>query len=409
MVYATAELTAAHTTGSDVPMSDFQFTIAREDFAEAVNWVARALPAKPLNPVLGAVRLVSDGSCLMLEAFDYEVAAATSVPAEVATPGTALVSGRLLQAISKSLARKPVEFLAEGGVARILCGAAEFTLPAMRAADYPDLPPRPAAAGSVAADQFAEAVAQTAFAAYRGADGYSNIKPICFDVDPLGGLTLSATDRYRIATRTIPWQPTLDAVEQPVRLLVPTRALGDTARLGGDTVRLGFKGDEPSLLSFVGDTRCAITQLMAEDFPKLDALFPAEYTAVASIAVTELTEPLARALALDARDFPRVKLSFGPDVLRMSGGEDGVGGIREDVPIVFAGEPLDMWLNPKYLLEGLIAAHADRVDIGMTGTKRPLTLAPHAGLPHVSAAGSFPAFASDFRYLLMPAQPPAGA
>lgn len=389
-------------------MSDLQFTIAREEFAEAVNWVARALPAKPLNPLLGAIKLTAGGG-LVLEAFDYEVAAATKTAAEVVSPGTALVSGRLLQAIGKALARKPVEFRAEGGVARILCGAAEFTLPTMRADEYPALPTPPATAGSVDAGQFAEAVAQTAFAAYRGADGYSNIKPICFDVDPLGGLTLSATDRYRIATRTIPWQPPLGAVEQPVRLLVPTRALSDTPRLGGDTVHLGFEGAEPGLLSFRGENRSATTQLMAEDFPKLAQLFPTEYTAVASIAVTELAEPLARALALDARDFPRVKLSFGPDVLRMSGGEDGVGGIREDVPIVFAGEPLDMWLNPKYLLEGLNAAHADSVDIGMTGTKRPLTLAPHAGLPHVSAAGSFPAFDSDFRYLLMPAQPPAGA
>lgn len=390
-------------------MSDLQFTITREEFAEAINWAARALPAKPVNPLLGAIKLTTDAGDLMLEAFDYEVAAATKTAAEVASPGTALVSGRLLQAISKALARKPVEFRAEGGVARILCGAAEFTLPTMAAAEYPDLPTPPADAGSVDADMLTEAVAQTAFAVYRGADGYANIKSICFDVDPSGGMTLSATDRYRVATRYIPWFTTPREGAAPVRLLVPPRALGDTARLGGDTVHLGFEGAEPGLLSFRGEHRSATTQLMAEDFPKVEGLFPAEYSAVATVATTELAEPLARALALDGRDFPRVKLSFGPGVLRMSGGEDGVGGIREDVPIVFAGDPLDMWLNPKYLLEGLNAAHVERVDIGLTAAKRPLALAPYDVNRERGDRGPFPALRGYFRYLLMPAQPPAGA
>lgn len=391
-------------------MPDLQFTMTRDDFAEAVNWVARALPAKPLNPLLGAVRLTTDtgDGGLAMQAFDYEVAAATSTAAEVATPGTTLVSGRLLQAISKALARKPVEFRTEGSVARILCGAAEFTLPTMPVGEYPALPARPRDAGSVDAHEFAEAVAQTVFAVYRGPDGqYASVKSVCFDVDPLGGLTLSATDRYRIATRTIPWQPTLDESGAPVRLLVPPRALGDTSRLGGDTVTLGFEGTEPSMLSFGGERRRATTQLMAEAFPKVDVLFPAEYNAVATVATAELAEPLARALALDARDFPRVQLSFAPGVLHMSGGEDGVCGFSEGIEIVFAGDPLDMWLNPKYLLEGLQAARADKVDIGMTGTKRPLTLAPYDSDTETAANGPFPAWQSDFRYLLMPAQPPA--
>lgn len=390
-------------------MSDLKFTIARDEFADAINWAARALPAKPLNPLLGAIRLttVTDGGGLVLQAFDYEVSAATTTVAEVSSPGTALVSGRLLQAIAKALPRKPVEFRAEGSVVGIVCGAAEFTLPTLAADEYPELPVRPAEAGSVDADQFAEAIAQTSFAMYRGADGYSNIKSICFDVDPTGGLTLGATDRYRVAVKSIPWQPTLGDEARGARLLVPPRALADTARLGGDTVFLGFEGAEPNLLSFRGDRRVATTQLLAEDFPKLDVLFPAEYPAVAAVAAAELAEPLARVLALDGRDFPRVKLSFGPGVVRMSGGEDGVGGIREDVPIVFAGEPLDMWLNPKYLLEGLNATHADTVAIGLTAPKRPLTLAAYDAELARGELGPFPALAGDFRYLLMPAQPPA--
>jgi DNA polymerase-3 subunit beta len=389
-------------------MSGLQFTITREEFADAINWVARALPGKPLNPLLGAIRLTNDtvGGGIALQAFDYEVAAETTAAADVAAPGAALVSGRLLQAISKALARKPVEFKTEGAVARIVCGAAEFTLPTMAVDQYPALPVAPPEAGSVDAGQFAEAIAQTVFAVHRG-EGYASIKAICCDADPLGGVTLTATDRYRVATRTIPWQSALDKSGGVSRLLVPTRALGDTARLGGDTVTLGFER-EPRMLSFGGDQRRAMTQLLGEDFPNTEPLFPNEYSAVATVATADLAEPLARALALDGRDYPRVKLSFAPGVLHMVGGEDGVGGMSEGLEIDFAGDPLDMWLNPKYLLEGLQATRADKVAIGLTAPKRPLTLAAYDGEPPVGPP--FPALHSDFRYLLMPAQPPvAGA
>lgn len=391
-------------------MSDLQFTIGRDAFADAVTWVARALPGRPLNPVLGAIRLTTDERGLLLQAFDYEVSASGSVPdAEVTIPGTVLVSGRLLQAVSKAFARKPVEFRAEGGTVHITCGAAKFTLPTLKADDFPNLPKQPAVAGEVDAALFGEAVTQTGFAVSRDPGAASAIKAVCFDFGPSGGVTLSATDRYRVAVRTIPWQPTLgdDPFPTVVRLLVPPRAIGDTGKLGGDTVQLGFEGDVPHMLGFVGENRRTITQLIGEEFPDLERVFPTEHTAVATVAAAELADLLGRALALDERDHPHVKMSFEPGVVHLSGGEAGVGDFTEDAAVDFGGDPIDVWLNPKYLLEGVTACRADKVAIGFTQPKKPLLLAPFDG-EQVQNSGPYPALSGEFRYLLMPAQPPVG-
>src|SRR5262245_24435751 len=76
-----------------------KFRVEREALGEAVGWVARALPARPVIPVLSGLLVQASGAGLTLSCFDYEVSARVAIPAEVEEPGTALVPGRLLAEI----------------------------------------------------------------------------------------------------------------------------------------------------------------------------------------------------------------------------------------------------------------------------------------------------------------------
>ncbi len=82
--------------------SDLKFRLVREDFADAVAWVARNLPTRPTVPVLAGVLLTGTDEGLTISGFDYEVSAEVRVPAEIASPGSVfLVSGRLLSDITR--------------------------------------------------------------------------------------------------------------------------------------------------------------------------------------------------------------------------------------------------------------------------------------------------------------------
>ena len=84
-----------------------KFRIDRDALADAVAWTARTLPVRPPVPVLAGMHIVAGGEeqsdRLKLSAFDYEVSAQVSTDIEVEEAGTALVSGRLLAEISRSL------------------------------------------------------------------------------------------------------------------------------------------------------------------------------------------------------------------------------------------------------------------------------------------------------------------
>ncbi len=81
-------------------------------------------------------------SCL--STFDYETSARATLTAEVSDEGRALVSGRLLADICRSLPAKPVDVTLDGSRVSITCGSARFSLQTMPVEDYPTLPDMPA-------------------------------------------------------------------------------------------------------------------------------------------------------------------------------------------------------------------------------------------------------------------------
>ncbi|MGF7234017.1 MAG: DNA polymerase III subunit beta, partial [Frankia sp.] len=143
-----------------------KFRVERDEFTDAVAWTARTLPTRPTSQLQVLTGLLLDASedGLTLAAFDYEVAAKSSLTAVVTEPGRTLVSGRLLAEITRALPAAPIELATEGSRVVLTCGSARFTLPTLPVEDYPALPPLPPVTGYLESAAFAAAVSQVALA-----------------------------------------------------------------------------------------------------------------------------------------------------------------------------------------------------------------------------------------------------
>ena len=104
-----------------------KFRVEHDMLADAVAWVARALPTRPVVPILSSMRLDAEEDGLTLSCFDYELSATAHLPADVAEPGTALVPGRLLAEITRSLPGQPAEFRSDGDEVTLTCGSAGYS------------------------------------------------------------------------------------------------------------------------------------------------------------------------------------------------------------------------------------------------------------------------------------------
>ncbi|BCQ06596.1 DNA polymerase III subunit beta [Mycobacterium heckeshornense] len=391
-----------------VGLSDLKFRLVRDDFAEAVAWVARTLPTRPAVPVLAGVLLTGSDDGLVISGFDYEVSAEVRLAAEIASPGTVLVSGRLLSDITRALPDRPVDFHVDGTRVSLTCGSARFSLPTMAVEDYPALPALPAETGRLSADVFAEAISQVAVAAGRD-DTLPMLTGIRLEISG-ETVVLAATDRFRLAVRELTWSAVSPDVEAAV--LVPAKTLAEAAKAGldGSEVRLslgaGAGVGKDGLLGISGDGKRTTTRLLDAEFPKFRQLLPTEHTAIAMTGVAELTEAIKR-VALVAERGAQIRMEFADGLLRLSAGADDVGRAEEDLPVEFVGDPLTIAFNPSYLTEGLGSLHSERVSFGFTTSSRPALLRPASGdEPTPNGSGPFPAVDSSYVYLLMPVRLP---
>jgi DNA polymerase III subunit beta len=374
--------------------------VDRDVLAEAVAWTARALPARPTVPVLAGMRLVA-GNDLTLSSFDYDVSAQATVPVVTEEEGSAIVSGRLLAEISRSLPSRPVQIASEGGKAVLSCGSATFTLLTMPEDEYPALPEMPPAAGTVGSDAFASAVSQSAIAAGRD-DTLPALTGIRIEIEG-DTLTLISTDRYRLAVRELRWNPARPDLSAAV--LVPARALAETARaltsgaevsialaLPGESVGEGGQpvgGD--GMIGFEGGGRQATTRLLGGEFPRHQNLLPKSVSSVAEMSTPLLSEAVKR-VALVAERNTAVRLAFSTGQLVLEAGTGEEAQAVEVLEASFDGDDLSIAFNPSYLLDGLTAIDSDTVRFSFTEPGKPALI---TGKPD-------PDGQPDYRYLLMP-------
>lgn len=393
---------------TSVGVTDLKFRLVREEFADAVAWVARNLPARPTVPVLAGVLLTGSDDGLTISGFDYEVSAEVRLAAEIASPGTVLVSGRLLSDITRALPNKPVDVHVDGTRVAITCGNARFSLPTMAVEDYPTLPALPAETGTLPAELFAEAIGQVAVAAGRD-DTLPMLTGIRVEISG-ETVVLAATDRFRLAVRELTWSAATADIEAAV--LVPAKTLAEAAKTGTDggevhlSLGAGSAVGSDGLLGISGNGKRSTTRLLDAEFPKFRQLLPTEHTAVATIGVDELTEAIKR-VALVADRGAQVRMEFADGMLRLSAGADDVGRAEEDLAVDFAGEPLTIAFNPTYLTDGLGSLHSERVSFGFTTDRKPAVLRPASDDDRqLSGNGPFPAVTTDYVYLLMPVRLP---
>lgn len=373
-----------------------KFRVERDVLADAVAWAARSLPVRPSVPVLAGLLVEAGEEGLVLSTFDYETSARATLRADVAEDGRALVSGRLLADICRSLPAKPVEMVLDGARVSLTCGSARFSLQTMPVEDYPSLPDMPAATGTVQSDVFAHAVSQAVTAAGRD-DMLPVLTGVRIEIDG-SGISLLATDRFRLSHRELGWDPRTP--DESVAALVPAKVLGDTAKsltAGSEvTIALAAGGSGEGIIGFegaaAGGVRRTTTRLLDGEFPKVRSLFPSEHLTVAKVDKAALVESVKR-VALVAERNTAVQLAFSDGVLTLDAGSGDEAQASESIEATIDGEDITTGFNPQFLLDGLTAIDESTVELAFTQASKPVVI-----------SGSVPEGGEDpgFRYLLMP-------
>jgi DNA polymerase-3 subunit beta len=416
-----------------------KFRVGREALGEAVAWVARALSPRPVVPTLAGLLLQADDDGLTLSCFDYEVSARMRIEANVKEPGLALVPGRLLAEITRSLPALDVEVASNADSVTLTCGSAEFDLVSLPVAEYPELPEPPGPVGTVDGGVLAVAAAQVGPATSRD-DTLPILTAVCLDVDG-DTLSLAATDRYRMAVRDLRWDPAVPGARTAA--LVPGKTLAEVARtmVPGVPVTVAFGVGEPGtgsagpgpgrdphpvdgMISFEGGNRRLTARLIGGEYIKYRSRFSADFGSRALLPAGSFTEAVRRVSLVAERATP-VRLTFGSGKVVIEAQTAGRARAVETVTASFTGDERVISFDPLYLLDGLNAAEAS-ASVPRSGSSRDDEEPPDPGQIRLefstAAKPALITWASDeglnpgdpastpaFRYLVVPLRVPARA
>jgi DNA polymerase-3 subunit beta len=357
--------------------------LERDVLAEAVQWAARSLPLRPSVPILAGLLVRAESEGVTFSSFDYETSAQIHVTAAVADEGQALVSGRLLADISRSLPAKPVDITADDTKVELICGSARFTLQTLPVADYPSLPAMPEATGTVPSAAFAQAVSQVVVAA-----GRDELLPVFtgvrVEIDD-DTISLLATDRYRMALKELTWNPSRPQISATA--LVPAKVLSETSRsmTAGEEIALSLTdgGAGDGLIGFEGHgpagQRQTTTRLLDGEFPKVRHIMDTPALMNVRVSTTEAISAAKRvALVAERNTSLRMLVGEGFVTLEAATGDQAQASeaIEATVEQPGGGDPVvtAAGFNPSYLLDGLGAFDTPYVNFGFTAPSKPCQL-----------------------------------
>jgi DNA polymerase-3 subunit beta len=371
--------------------------------ADAAARMSRLFPARSVRPEHAGLLLRAGDGGLALLASDGEVTVRTRLPAIVHERGEVLVSRRGLVETLSRLDAPEVRLALEGSRLAVRTPGARFALPVLGSAgvvgeaavlDEPgvlgearvpaaELPGR---VGEVEAGALRAAVGPVAGAASR-----EHALPIFTGVRVRGdeaGLSLLATDRYRLARASTPWRP----AGADLDVLVPAALFAEAARQSGGsgTVSLHAGGGLFGVSWAAGSVTMAT---LGAPFPdgQLDRLLDVRPVCTVEVDPEALAAAVERAAGYGGvHGRVGVEAADGALVLRAS--DPVAGESEESVKAVVRGDLVTRHFRARLLVDALRAGLGDRallrIQDGMRATE--VTQAP-------GGAGDV-----ELRYLVVP-------
>ncbi len=359
----------------------------------AVTTAGRCAAAKSPLPTLEGL-LIQAGADVRVTGYDLKKGIYTTIPADVAEPGSIVLGARFLNDIVRSLPGGIVTVsVDEGFSTRIECGDSHFTTVGTDSGDYPDLPSVDREkAISVPQNILSRMIRQTVFAV---SDNES--RPVytgeLFEVKG-DTLTVVAVDGYRLALRR---ESVAVGDVEDCSFIVPGATLNDLEKLCGDTdekvsITVGAKH-----ISFVVGDTVLVSRRLEGEFLNYSRSIPAEFSIVLQADKEELVQAVSRvAIIIDERtkDPLRLKLENGSMTIFC---RTGVSQAKDQCPVKGAEDgSLEIGFNNRYLLDALKAAPADTLKLCFNNASSPCVIAPADG-------------GDGFSYMVLPVRLKAGA
>ena len=352
-----------------------KFTCEKNQLVSAISVASRTVAQKSAISGLEGI-LVRAGVKVMLTGYNLETGITVSVDADIQETGACVMPARLFFDIVRKLPDDTVSIqVDESFKVSIKGGISSFTITALSADDYPELPDVDSEKGiRVPQNELKAMISGTIFAVSE-----NQARPIhtgvLFEVDN-DSITSVAGDGYRLALRR--YLPE-ESLERTLKFVAPAAALKEVEKILGDTDDPAtFYPGSKHILFTIGDATL-VCRILEGEFLDWRRVLPQNNPVKLVGNVSRLTDSIERVgLVISEKLKSPVRCKFGDNAAELRT-ISTIGEAYDVCPIAGDGKDLEIGFNCKYLLDALRAVPDSECTLEMINGLSPIVLNPTEG------------------------------
>ena len=347
-----------------------KFSVQRSKFLDAIKFVQNIVAGKGSMRILQNVLIKADGKELKMTTTDLDISIMVSCECETEESGASTLPVKLLfSSISKVREGEVKIEIDSNERALISAGSAKFKLAGLPAADFPKIPEdNDAFSYSVPQATLREMLRKVAYAASQD-DTRRTLKGVLMSFKDMK-LTMVATDGRRLALVE-------NEIEFPksaeMDIVLPNKAVQELQRslFGEGNAEILIQKTQ---ICFKLGQALIYSKLIDDVYPNYKQVIPGDTAEHISVDRQLLLDALERASVMTLDEAHSTKLIFSEGKLTVTSAASDIGEARDEVPIKYAGNTIEIIFNPSYVMDPLKAIDDNEISININNGHSPAVI-----------------------------------
>jgi len=366
-----------------------KFTCNREDLANAVSTVQRAISNNPTVQILNGILIETNTEGIKLTGYDLQTGIEAFVTAEIDEKGSVVVLSKFFGELVRKLPEEIVEITVDDRYSvRVICGNSNIKISGLDPEPFPKVPVIENQSNKLVLPQksLKDMINHTNFAVSK--DAARRVLTGSHLVSEGNILSVVSIDGFRMAINKLDVGEDFPAIDY----IVPGKTLNEIAKILSDdeNADMVIYTSDQHLLFDIGDVRI-ISRLIEGTFINTDTIISKNPSTVLTCDCKQLLSAADRAsliimnseksqvaVQLHSKDNYNINISVATES----------GTMDEPVEAEIEGEMFDVDFNVKYLIDALKNITDEKIRVELNGNQGPCIIRPVEG--------------DSYTYLLLP-------
>ena len=327
-----------------------EFVIKQSTLKRELGFVQGIVEKKSTIPVLSNILIESVGeNTIRIVGTDLDVTIRCEAEAEIKEGGSMCIQARKLFDIVRLAPETDMTFKKmDNNWVNLKFNSSKYRLAGVSRDQFPETPEFKSANMSLSADIFNHFIHTTSFAITNEQSRFTLSGAKFMIQDRMARMVTTDSHRLAFIERKIETSP-----ETSMDTLIPKKALIELTKISRETESDVSFGEDENHIYFEVDGRLLTTRKLSGQFPNYEMVIPKDNDKTAIFDSGELKKAVDRvALMADERTRSiRLTVREGEIEVSAQSSEEGEG--KEQIPVDYSGEEIELGFNSQYLQEFL--------------------------------------------------------